>query len=352
MHISGVCLFSYNFKENVEIIKRDLFSAFITAISTFSAELNEELGYSKEYGRLHSIPINQTFEIMISYNGPLIGTLIIEKRYIDEDLKIFLNDVLNEFLLKYKDNLHDWDSDVLVFEPFKSKIERIYKKLEILSFQIPKIDERYEERIVLNENYLSLIQHIDGEKNINEISEQFGKNIDEIKSMISDLMWQEVINLSDKVYDDDIFEPKKDLFYLIKTKHIDSEKNKLTIPEKKLIEFNLLETIDGFKTVFDLSEEFKNLTINEIKHIISFYLSEGSYLEKIELYPQIIAISDKVRKKLKSKDLALAYSLENICDGELSLVEICKQIGIPIRDLKKILDTIGKHVIYRKKYVK
>ncbi len=90
----------------------------------------------------------------------------------------------------------------------------------------------------------------------------------------------------------------------------------------------------------------------EISNILSLYLSKVSYLEKIELYPQIIHISEDFLQKLSTEDLVLAYSLENVCDGELSLEEVSLKTGFPLIDVKKILDLLGKYVFYKKKYVK
>lgn len=49
---SGVCLFSYNFKKDIEMFPSDIFSGFITAISIFSTELNENLGLTEKDGRI------------------------------------------------------------------------------------------------------------------------------------------------------------------------------------------------------------------------------------------------------------------------------------------------------------
>ena len=117
-------------------------------------------------------------------------------------------------------------------------------------------------------------------------------------------------------------------------------------------EYQLLEAIDGSKTISDLSEELQNISIHEIKHLISFYLSKGTYIEKVELYPQIIKISDKILNEMTTETLAITYSLENICDGEISLIDISKKVGVPIKEIKKTLDLLGKHVIYKKKYIK
>ncbi|MFX1393181.1 MAG: hypothetical protein ACFFAH_06345 [Promethearchaeota archaeon] len=351
IHNSGACLFSHNFKEElgIEIFQKDLFSSFITAISTFSSELNQKLGYSKKYGRLPSIPLNISFEIMIFYKDPLIGALVVEKNDIDDDMKSFLNELLREFLIIYENNLQCWDGSVDVFEAFKNEIKRIYNKMEILSYQIPILLEGYENKSFLSETYTHIIKEINDQQNIEEISQKIGKPVDEVKTMVSNLLWLEIITLSEKVFDDDIFEPKKDLFYLIRSSEMHPNNIVLKVDESEL---KLLGAIDGFKTVYALSEEFPDVPIHKIKKIISNYLSKGSYIEKVELYPRIIRISDDILNKMTTETLALAYSLENICDGESSLADISKKVGIPIREIKKTLDLLGKHVIYKKKYIK
>ena len=171
------------------------------------------------------------------------------------------------------------------------------------------------------------------------------------KNMIATLLWDEVISISEKIYDDDIFEPKIDLFRLIRTKVFDPKKDKIKFSEKTMIEFEVLRAIDGFKTVYELSEEFSKLKITEIKRIISFYFSQG-YLEKVDLYPQIIKIDDEILENLQDESLVLCYSLQNTCNGELTLKEIANRIGKSVIEIKKMLGIMGKHVTYKKKYSK
>ena len=349
---AGICLFSYNFKKDIEMFQKDLFSGFITAISLFSNELNEKLGIAEKYGRLPAIPLNFFFEIMISYVNSLIGVLVVEKKDIDKDMKNFLNESMKEFSLKFETILEKWNGDLGLFNQFKEDVKKIFQKMELFSFQIPKMRDISVNNYNLDDDYLAVIKEIDGKKSIKEISQKMNNTLDDIKTMISNLLWRELITLSEKVYEDDIFEPKRDLFYLIRTKNLDPEKEELELTEEKLLEHKLLGAIDGFKTVYNLSEEFQNLSIYEIKHILSFFLSKGSYIEKVELYPQIININDEFIEELTTEDLVLSYSLENICDGELSLEELSIKIGFSIREIKKILDLRGKHVFYKKKYVK
>ena len=349
---SGISLFSYNFKKDIEMFQSELFSGFITAISLFSSELNDKLGYTEKYGRLPAIPLSLIFEIMISYQNPLVGVLVVEKKDIDQDMKDFLNAFLSSFLKKYENKLERWDGELTIFGSFKDEIEKIFKKMELYSFQIPKMKEISINKEVLNENYIALIKEIDGKKSIKEISEKMGKTLDETKTMISNILWSELITLSEKVYDTDVFEPKRDLFYLLRTKELDPEQKSLNLSEQELLEHKLLRAIDGFKTVLNISREFPNLTLYETKHILSYYFSKGSYFEKVELYPQIITISEDIFENMTTVDLALSYSLENMCDGESTLADLSDKTGFPLNDIKKILDLLGNQVSYKKKYVK
>ncbi len=349
---SGVCLFSYNFKKDIEMFQSQLFSGFITAISLFSSELNEKLGYDKSFGRLPAIPLNIFFEIMITYMNPLVGVLVVEKKDIDRDMKDFLNESLGEFLLKFSHNLEKWDGELTIFGTFKDEIEKIFKKMELFSFQIPKLKEISVSKNVLNTTYLMLIKEIDGKGSIKEIAQKMSRTVDEIKTMISNLLWSELITLTEKVYEDDVFEPRKDLFYLIRTKDLVTELKFLESSQEERKVHDVLAAVDGLKTVYNISQEFKEFSMYAISNILSLYLSKGSYLEKIDLYPQIIKISEDFLEKFSTEDLVLAYSLENMCDGELSLEELSIKTGFPVRDIKKILDLLGKFVFYKKKYVK
>ncbi len=352
IHNSGLCLFSYNFKENINIFQKDLFSGFITAISQFSSELNLSLGYAKMFGRVPAIPINVIFEIMISYVNPLIVVLVVEKEDIDDDMKLFPHEIVTQFLSKYGSVVVDWDGSIDRFESFKDDVEKIYKKMELFSFQIPELREVDINNSDLSEDYLNFIKEIDGKKSLHEISRILGKTEDKIKSMAANLSWREFITLTDKVYDEDVFEPKRDLFYLLRTQEFDPDIEKQEIPKWKIVESKILRAVDGFKTVYNISEEFEDITILEIKQIISFYLSKGRYLEKVEVYPQIISIDDEFLEKLPAEHIALAYSLQNMCDGEFSLAEISENVGFPFKEVKEILDLLGKFVFYKKKYVK
>ncbi|MHA1798448.1 MAG: hypothetical protein ACTSVY_08355 [Candidatus Helarchaeota archaeon] len=366
---SGINLFSYNFRKNVKQFQEQLFSGFISAITKFTGELNRQLGYSEH--KLSSIPIGENYEIILSHVDGYIGTLICEKKDIDEDMKIYLSDLLKEFIQKYSEQLKNFNGDIAKFEDFENDMERIFRKMSIFSFQIPKIQSKmYQDKMSEVIELLDLINLIDGQKAIDEIARALDKSIEEIKEMISTLLWKGIITLSEKVYDEDIFEPKRDLFYLIRAKDLNLEEEDLKSHLKKYLgadhliqlydfdkfflqrKFDLLKAIDGFKTVHDLSKQFENLTLHDIKYLISYYLSEGSYLEKVELYPQIIEISDKIRENLPPESLALSYSLENICDGESSLREISEKIGVPVMVIKKLLDKLEKHVTYIKKYKK
>ncbi|MHA1380472.1 MAG: hypothetical protein ACTSRG_19070 [Candidatus Helarchaeota archaeon] len=346
---AGICLFSYNFKKDLKLFDIPLFSGFITAVSKFSEELNRQLSNADEIDRIPSIPINKFFEILISYKNGLTGALIVEKKDIDEDMNTYLEEILLEFHVIYKDVLANWNDDVAVFESFKDEIERIFEKMTVFSFQIPELKEEIYDLSFLSQEFNGIVKFIDGKRDIIQISKLTGKSVEEVKNMISKLLWHEAITLSQKVYDDDIFESRRDLFYLIRAEKKDSELQNRSEFQNKNKEFELLKKFDGFKTIYELSEIMFDFSLHNIKYITSYYLTQGNFLEKVELYPQIIKISDDTRSFLPPDSLALSYSLENVCDGDLSLSEISKKIDVPIIRIKKILDLLGTEVTFRKK---
>ena len=371
MNNSGICLFSYNFKKDVEMFQDQLFSGFITAISKFTSELNRQLGYSEDYHKIHVLPVGEYFEIMILKKTEMICTLILEVKDEDEDMKQYLEDLFLAFNFKYEKQLIKWNGDIAQFEDFSENIEKIFRKMSIFTFQIPKIKEHRIEIGKIPEKLDSLLEEriIDGQRDIAEIARIKGINVEKAKDRISELLWNDNITLSAKVYDDDIFEPKRELFYLIRAKQLNVKDEELKSHLRKfeaenLVDlfqfedfllqrkFDLLKAVDGFKTISNLAKEFKNLNLHDIKYLISYYLFEGDYLEKVELYPQLIAVSDQIRSTLEPQDIALSYSLENICDGESSLKEISEKIGVSLKEIKNVLDSLGKHVTYIKKYKK
>lgn len=346
---AGICLFSYNFKRKIEIFDVPLFSGFITAVSKFSEELNRQLSNSEEIDRIPSIPINKSFEIMISYKNGLTGALIVEKKDIDEDMLKYLDSLLDEFKGIFTEILANWNDDVAVFEIFNDEIERIFEKMTIFSFQIPQLKSEIYDLSFLSQDFNNLLEFIDGKKDISQIATSMDKPVELIRNMISKLLWHEVITLSQKVYDEDIFEPKRELFYLIRAEEIDSNLNDDGATINKEKEFELLKKFDGFKTVHEISEIMYDFSLHDIKHVISYYLSKGTFLEKVDLFPQIIKIGDDTRNELPPKSLALSYALENVCDGDISLYEISKKIDVPIIEIKKVFDLLGNEVTFRKK---
>ncbi|MHA1299054.1 MAG: hypothetical protein ACTSO9_06365 [Candidatus Helarchaeota archaeon] len=350
MDVGGTCLFSQNLKNHLKNFDSSLFCGFVNAIFKFSGELNKQIGYTEEKHRISTFPINEVFDILISKKDSLLGVIVLEKKDFEEDMKIFLNEILKEFQAKYGEILKHRRYNLIIFEDFKSEVERIYMRMQILSFQIPKMKRPVLDEEKLDNAFYKLIELIDGHRDINDLATQMGYSVEKIKNMISKLLWQDLITLSEKIYDTDIFEPKRDLFYLVRTKNLEfNEKNKEKIAQRK-IELDLLKSIDGFKTVEELASEFSNLTIHDVKHIISYYLLQKRYLEKVELCPIIINIDEKLRKGLTTNTLALSYSLENICDGELSISDIADRFEVLFKEIKDILDYFGKFVTYKKRF--
>ncbi|MFX1295974.1 MAG: hypothetical protein ACFFD2_14135 [Promethearchaeota archaeon] len=346
---SGMCLFSFNFKKDIESLDPVLFSGFLMAINQFSDRLKTKLALKesgKKMSTLSSISFNINLEFIIEYMKPLTGAMIISKSANRIELRTFLKQVLTTFNNRYVDILENWDRKINHFKTFSNELELIFQKGQIFSYQIPKIlkDASPEFKSIIK----PLKNYLDGTKSIQEIAFLTNLSLENVTQRISKLFWYDFIDLSQRVDLYDIFEPRKELFYLLRSKHPNTQIQEVITSNPK--HFELLRRINGFMTINELNNKFKDISIDEIKKIISYYLSKGAFLRKVKLFPQIIQISHSIKAQYTSDTLSLMFTLENMCDGELSLEAISEKIGTPIMDIKAVLNQLGNNVTYRKEY--
>ncbi len=346
---SGNCLFSHDFKSDIESLDPVLFSGFLTAIMHFSTRLNTQLA-SKETtppgSTLSTISFNLNIEFIIEYVKTLTGAMIIDKTANIIESRAFLKQVLNAFNTRYSELLKHWDHDTEIFEGFKFELERIFGKGQIYSYQIPRLLKAIPS--YLKDLAEPLEPYIDGLRSIQELAHLSSLSIEEVKQRISKLWWYDYIDLSQGVSIDDIYEPRKELFYLLRTKPSvkASKEMRTSTPEY----FEILRRINGFMTVNELKQELKDTSIEHIQKTISYYLSQGAYLRKVQLFPQIIQITQDFKMGFPADVLPLIFTLENICDGDLSLEHIAVKTRVPITVIKAVLNQLGDAVTYRKEY--
>jgi hypothetical protein len=117
---SGVCIFEANFTKIQ--INADLISGFMTAITCFGTEL----AHSQMKGILYK-DLNMYF-----VNSEKIIIAMTTKKDVNEDeVDLFAENVQDEFLNKYRDELTNWKGEVEIFNKFSPYMERIMKKKPI-----------------------------------------------------------------------------------------------------------------------------------------------------------------------------------------------------------------------------
>jgi len=108
---SGIMVFTRVFDEKLD---SQLFGGFMSAINSFSEELNKEGLSSFELSKKRFIILKEGEFLFIASSNPKVK----EKKVLSE-----LKKIANKFFDTYKPVLKDWDNDVSVFTDFKDMIE-------------------------------------------------------------------------------------------------------------------------------------------------------------------------------------------------------------------------------------
>ncbi|MBD3230941.1 MAG: hypothetical protein GF329_22370 [Candidatus Lokiarchaeota archaeon] len=346
---TGRLCFYHEFRKNLNFPAPNLFSGFVSALSMFASSMIEDREEIEKInlGRLKLIPM-ENLSILFNYGKFIMGTLIIEKN--DDLLEKYrkLEEIIKVFEDEYKNILMDWKGELTLFDEFDKIAELIFKKSTIFRYQIPKFKNK--ENVLKRYSY-DFIEFINGENSVQEIvnrSEEKGKFI---LDKIEEWEYELELDLSSKIDFNDVFEPEKELFYLLRSQ---DPRYKPNIENSKINrqEFLVLSEIDGLKSVKEIIDLFKNndsITEQMILEILSKYSSDEKYIKKIELCPLIIKINEDIKKQFHGEELALIYTLENLCDGERSIKKISKKTGIPFSKIKSILNKLSEEVSWRKR---
>lgn len=346
---AGTCLFHYEFKKDIQSLDPILFSGFLTAIMHFGSQMQSHLAttnLSQKISTISNISFDINIEFIIEHWKGVTGAMIVYRQSNTSELREFLKQVLGVFVEQYASILETWNNDLIVFEGFSTELQQISEKGRIYSYQIPNLigTPSPNLKVVMTE----LEPYLDGTRSIQEIANLSKLSLNEVKDKISKLWWNDYVELSQIVDIDDIYEPRKELFYLIRSKP--SNQKIKYVKNTQSVELEILRKINGFSTISEIDRELQDIPLAEIQKNISFYLSKGAYLRKVKLYPQIIQIEQKFKNQCSGDILALVFTLENICDGDLSLEDISRKIKVPILVIKAILNELKEYVTYRKEY--
>jgi hypothetical protein len=110
---AGICLLDRNYS-GLEINKQ-LFSGFITAISSLASQFNRTLDSIS----MSDMTIHYTME------GELVIAVAVDHDDNEEEIRRKLHDLISEFKSKFGEILADWDGNLSYFDPFTKDLDRI-----------------------------------------------------------------------------------------------------------------------------------------------------------------------------------------------------------------------------------
>ncbi|TFF88707.1 MAG: hypothetical protein EU549_02505, partial [Promethearchaeota archaeon] len=212
---TGRLCFYHEFRKNLNLPAPNLFSGFISALSMFASSMIEDREEMDKInlGRLKLIPM-ENLNILFNYGQFIMGTIIIEKN--DDLLEKYrkLEETIKVFEDRYKEILSNWNGELTVFDEFNKITELIFKKSIIFRYQIPKLKNKE----AINDLYsYNFIKYIDGRNSVNEIINKSEEDAKFILDILEEWEYDMKLELSSKVDLNDVFEPEKELFYLLRS---------------------------------------------------------------------------------------------------------------------------------------
>ena len=96
-------------------INKQLFSGFITAISSLASQFNRTL----DSITMSDMTIHYTME------AELVIAVAVDRDDNEEEIRRKLHDLISEFKLKFREVLTDWDGNLSYFDPFTKDLDRI-----------------------------------------------------------------------------------------------------------------------------------------------------------------------------------------------------------------------------------
>ncbi len=314
---NGLCLLHQKF--GAIDVDSDLVGGFFSAIQQFMQDVLP-IGDAQSIKSLD----RGDFKLLIERGRKtdIFGIVISEKE--DVQVRAKLIEIISEFENRYLEKLTNFTGDVEEFQEFKSFILSKFPSQLITPKHIPEIglDTELTSQIINGEvksvelggiNYAvtdehrKILQYIDGQRTIEEISEVTQISIERIIEFISLLVWHNLLKLHFRpiIHDTDIFKTKD-----ISLFHADSLEKQLVKKRfgEKGIQF-LIQSKGGL-SIKDLAE-LSGLDIEIAKRMAASFLVSG-YIQKVgseedttivDLRNSPLAIYSQVLKRAKGEDI-------------------------------------------------
>ncbi|MHA1629783.1 MAG: hypothetical protein ACTSXO_08245 [Candidatus Heimdallarchaeota archaeon] len=288
---SGVQLFSHRFREDIKL-DPTLISGFITAVITFAEELKPSEG--KEMVKYID---RGDFILQVEPGELIVGLLILSSK--DYSFKEKLKILVREFERNYKKDILNFNGFAGDFAAFEEKVKQLITSKAISPYHIPKLINTDRAPKKLDDIKWAIITRINGQNDINTISEELDLSVDVVQSIIGYFEEVGLVRTFFKINDKTVLElTRKGL----KALDNESEQRKEVISIGGEPALEILALI-GNQKVFREIKENCSITEAECITIIEKLVSE----KYLEILPQWKLVLEK-------KDFQFTRSLEFIDD--------------------------------------
>lgn len=275
--VSGVQLFSYRFREDIKL-EPTLISGFISAVITFAEELKPSEG--KEILKFID---RGDFVLQVEPGNYVIGLLILSSK--DYSFKEKLKILVREFERKYHDQIIDWNGVSSYFNEFEEQVMQLITRKPLSPYHIPKLVNSDRAPSKLDDMKWAIITRINGQNDINTISEELDIGVDVVQSIIAYFEEAGLVKTHFSIGDESILElTKKGLNSL----EIDSDIYSELISVLGQLAFRILSVIGTEKSLSEIKKELKG-NQEEIDENVERLVSE----RYLEILPKWKVVLDK-----------------------------------------------------------
>ena len=272
---SGIQLFSYRFKEDIKL-EPTLISGFISAVITFAEELKPSEG--REIVKFID---RGDFVLQVEPGNLVVGLLILSSKDYSfmEKLKI----LVIEFERKYHDHIVDWSGETDPFLDFEEQVKQLISRKQISPYHIPELTNSDNAPKKLDDIKWAIITRINGENDINSISEDLDLSVDVVQGIISYFEEAGLVETHFKIADENILElTKKGLIALDSNSDNCREMVSLLGDEAQKI----LNVIGTEKSLKEIKQEIK-LPNDTTREMVEKLVS-GRYLEILPAWKVVL----------------------------------------------------------------
>jgi predicted transcriptional regulator len=199
--VSGVQLFSHRFREDIKL-EPTLISGFISAVITFAEEIKPSEG--KEIIKYID---RGDFVLQVEPGQHVIGLLILSSK--DYSFKEKLKILVNEFETKYKKEIVNWNGFSSCFLEFEEQVKQMISKKPLSPYHIPQLVNSDRPPQKIDDMKWAIITHINGQNDINTISEKLDLSCDVVQSIIAYFEETGLVQTHFKITDNSVIELTK-----------------------------------------------------------------------------------------------------------------------------------------------